>query len=261
MKKLRSLFGALAVVILASVLLTGCGKKKVEEETGTQNKPIEQVNLILVDERPYVSILPDQKGRNLVFTLHDLKKPAQKAELEVEYQSGTQLQGAFLSFKLSALPDSQDMLLGSCSAGGKCSYHENVTGGNILLRFTGDEKYFLKSDWAFIENKDEEEIFSSQDSKFRIEGVGLANISHGVILQSPGLPENVDQELLSSPYSVGLITSPKGKISVSLRLSQETDTATILGWDGKQWQTLDTTVAEKVATATDELYDAYVAVK
>jgi hypothetical protein len=153
------------------------------------------------------------------------------------------------------------MLLGSCSAGGKCSYHEDVTGGNILLRFTGDEKYVLKNDWAFIENKAKEETMVSRDSKFRLEGAGLAKITHGVILQSPGLPEAVEKKLLSAPYSVGLISAPKGNLSVHIRLNEEATTAEILGWDGEKWVSMKTTVAEKVASATGPLYEAYVAVQ
>ncbi len=263
MRKVHIIVGITLVLLLivGGVVFASLRKKDKPEENSQPTKPVEQVNLIPLEERPYVSIEPNQKGRNLVFTLHDVKKPAQKAELEVEYQSGTQLQGAFLSFKLANLPDSQDMLLGSCSAGGKCSYHEEVTGGNILLRFLGDEKYVLKNDWSFFENTQKETSMVSRDSKFRLEGTGLASVTHGVILQSPGLPKNVEQKLLSAPYSVGLISEPKGKVTVHIRLNEDLPTAKILAWDGEAWLTLTTTVEEKVATAESPLYQAYIAVE
>jgi len=263
MKKLALLGGLIGLIVLiaAGLAYSNLRAKPTEAEEEAIVKPVEKVNLIPVEERPYVSITPNQNGRNLVITLHDMKKPAQKAEVEVEYQTGELLQGAMLPLDLVKLPSSADMLLGSCSAGGKCTYHENVTGGSILLRFTGDEKYALKNDWAFIENKDKETSFVSRDSKFRVEGDGLAKIAYGVILQTPGLPENVEQSVISAPYAIDLSSPLKGTVTVSIRLTTDATEATMLGWDGKAWNELKTTVNEKVATASGPLYEAYVVVE
>ena len=250
------------IVIIAGVLaFTNLRARQANIEEAKPVKPVEKVNLIPVEERPYVSILPNQNGRNLVITIHDLKKPADEAEVEVEYQTGELLQGAMLPMELNEFPNSVDMLLGSCSAGGKCSYHEDVTGGSLLLRFLGDEKYALKNDWAFIENTDKETTFVSRDSKFRIEGAGLARVTHAVILQSPGLPQNVEKRLLSAPYAVQLASPNRGEVSVSIRLNEDVADATILGWDGQAWEELATTVADKQATGSGPLYEAYIAVE
>jgi hypothetical protein len=252
----------LVLVIGGVFAFTRLRAKPVAEESTKQVKPFEPVNVIPVEERPYVTIEPNQNGRNLLITIHDLKKGAEKAEAEVEYQSGTLLQGAMVAFNLQTLPDSQDMLLGSCSAGGKCSYHEEVTGGSILLRFLGDEKYVLKNDWAFINNAEKETTFASRDSKFSLEGTGLARIPHGVILQSPGLPENTERKLLSAPYATAVDGAVRGALSVHIRLNEDVADATILAWTGTAWKELKTTVAEQTATASsDVLYDAYIAVE
>jgi len=263
MKKLALIGLVGLILILGGVLAYSNLKAKppAEDEESSPLKPVEKVNLIPVEERPYVSIVPNQNGRNLVITLHDLKKPAEEAEVEVEYQTGELLQGAMLPIDLAKLPESVDMLLGSCSAGGKCSYHEDVSGGSLLLRFMGSEKYVLKNDWAFIDNTEQETQFASRDSKFRVEGKGLARAKYAVILQSPGLPENVERRLLSAPYAIQYDGSVTGDVTVSIRMSEDVTTATILGWDGESWLELKTTVADKVATAVAPLVEAYVVVE
>lgn len=263
MKKF-ALAGLIGLIVLLGAGLAYFNLKAAPEseaEKPTTVKPVEKTNLIPVEERPYVSIVPNQNGRNLAITLHDVKKPADEAEVEMEYQTGDLLQGAMLPIDLADLPTSVDMLLGSCSAGGKCSYHENVTGGSILLRFLGDEKYVLKNEWAFIENKSKQTTFVSRDAKFHLEGAGLARVPFGVILVSPGLPENVERRTLSAPYAVGLDGQVTGSVTVAIRLSEEVPTATILGWNGQKWVELEATVTDKVATAEGPLYDAYLAVE
>ncbi len=252
------------ILVVTGVVLAYSKLRSSDEsnsETPKTVKPIEKVNLIPVEERPYVAIEPNQNGRNLQVTVYDLKKPAEEAEVEMEYQTGDLLQGAMLPLDLAELPASLDMLLGSCSAGGKCSYHEDVSGGSLLLRFLGAEKYVLKNDWAFIENKTKETIFVSRDSKFRAEGANLARVAYGVILQSPGLPENVERRLLSAPYVLRLISPYAGQLEVSIRVNEDVSNATILGWDGEAWQPMESVISDKVATATGPFYDAYVVVE
>lgn len=238
------------------------GGSKPAQPTPTP-KPIEKVNTIPVEERPYVLLVPDAKerGRGVVMSLYELKKPAAKGEYEIDYQTGSLLQGAFGRFKLTAFPEVVSVPFKSCSAGGKCTIHEDVTGGNLTLRFDNPEKYVLKNEWAFIENIEKSEIVSSRDSKFRLEGAGIAKTTHLAVTQTPGFPQNPTQRVLSNGYSVGAVAPVSGKLTVSIRLNEDAPQAVILAWDGKAWLELKTTVADKTATApAAKWFEAYVAV-
>lgn len=251
----------LVLVVVVGLVWFNWRSRSSEIEDEQVFLPPEEVNTIPIEQRPFVTLTPSQQGRNLTITLHDIKKPADEAEIELEYQSGSLLQVAMGIFKLQKLPERTDILLGSCSAGGKCSYDEDVEGGSLLLRFLGEEKYVLKNDWAFIDNTNQESLFSSRDGKFSLESTGLARIKYGVILQSPGLPEELAYELLSAPYapSVEGTTTSINQVEVAIRLNANSSTASIFGWDGEQWVELETEVAEKVATAQGPWYLAYVA--
>lgn len=247
------------VIFSSAFLLAGCGKKKSEPTSAIQEVQV-PVNTIEVSARPYVSLEPVANGRSITLVLHDLKTPAQSAEYELSYQSGSLLQGAFGVLNLEDLPFTKDILLGSCSAGGKCTFHEDVTGGELLLTFEADEEFALKNEWAYIENDDQETAFSSQDSKFRLEGEALAKVPYLIILQTPGLPQNPDRNVISAPYAVAASREVVGEVTVTMRTSVEAEKPQILGWSGQLWKELPTTSEGKMVTTTAPLYEAYVVV-
>ena len=252
---------ALAVVTLSSFILGGCFRKK-QATAEPAPSPIvqEKFNTIDITERPYLTLVPTNNGRSVTLTLHKMGKSASKGEFEVEYQSGTLLQGFGGRLNLEELPDVQEYLLGSCSAGGKCSYSENVTGGALTLRFTADEKFALKNEWSFLENKQKSDTLTSRDAKFTLQGKGVASVTHWTVLQTPGYPAAVEKPL-SLPYAVGALKTPKGDMKVSIRLTEDVTAAQIMGWDGKAWKPLKTTVADRVASAASPtLYESYIAV-
>jgi len=265
----------LPVIIVGILLLVVGGafaytKLRGGTAESTDNEVVkipEKYNEIPITERPYVHIAPTTEsgkrpGTSLDIRVYDLKKPASKAEYELEYQSGSLLQGAFGRLNLAKFPNEHTIFLGSCSAGGKCSYHEEVSGGALVLRFEDEAKTksALKNEWSYIENTAKEDTFSSRDAKFTITGTGLAKVTHAVILVPPGYPENPELTVLSLPYAVGTLQAVTGTVEVGIRLNEEVDTATILGWDGEAWVELDTEVSERVATATGPMYESYVAV-
>lgn len=224
----------------------------------------EPVNLIPESERPFVRLQPAQNGRAIEITIVNLNKPANQVEYELEYQSGTLLQGAFGDLDLTELPVTKNILLGSCSAGGKCSYHEDVTGGKILLRFLGSEKYALRTEWGFFENKEKSNLASSRDAKLQLDSIALKKQSHVVTLVSPGYPAPLpnDAKALSSLYAVGLTTPATGTVKIDLRLNEANENAIIIAWDGKSWVELPTVVSERVATVAKAPWaQAYMAIE
>lgn len=236
-------------------------KPEPSQPTPAQKIVRPPVNQIPISERPYVTLAPSQNGRNIQITLYDVKLPAKEAEYEIEYETGDLVQGAYGVIDVNDIPYTEDILLGSCSAGGKCTYHENVTGGELFLMFSGENEYALENGWAFIENSASETAFSSRDSKFRLQGEGLTTSDYLIIYNTPGLPKNVENALLSAPYSVFSSSPVNGEVEIAIRMSEEREQATILGWDGEEWIELDTTVENKMAAATAPLFEAYVVVE
>jgi len=170
------------LVVLGLTILSGGGWWLTHRpQTSTQTPTTEKkkkvsvpVNVIDQALRPFVSVLPTADGKNILISVQSLKKTATEAEYELEYQAGSLLQGAFGTIKLANLPSETKVLLGSCSAGGACTYHTEVQGGTLLMRFAGPEDYALKTDWKYIENKTQETAFSSKDGKFQVSGTQLA---------------------------------------------------------------------------------------
>jgi len=65
---------------------------------------------------------------------------------------------------------------------------------------------------------------------------------------------------LAGPYSVsGTTNVGDGKVNVSMRLS-EAKPAVIMGWNGKEWKSYPAKMDGKMATATVEYAQTYVAV-
>lgn len=255
--------------ILLILLAVGGGmfwmvKKKSEptaEEPGKTKRRIEEpVNVIAIEDRPYLKIVPHADGRNLTLAINELKKPAISVDYELEYQAGSLLQGAFGQLSLNSLPAREQILLGSCSAGGACTYHEDVHGGTLLTRFEGPEAYALKSRWKYIINSEGESAHSSQDAKFQIESQVLTKQSYIVIFNNAGYPGEVERQVVSEIYSLTTAGDLNGIADLTIRAEEEGE-LTIMGYDGTKWQEFETTVDSKMASAEVELMELYLVVK
>lgn len=255
--------------IIALLLIVGGGfafikmrsNNPAEEVQDTKKKKVSQpMNVIDVKDRPYVRILPQADGRNLDLVVHTVNKPAEAMEYELEYQAGSLLQGAFGELDLASLPSTKRILLGSCSAGGACTYHEDVKGGSLVSRFSGPEDYALKQDWRYLDNKAKETAVSSKDAKFQLDAKNMAQQRFIVIFNSPGYPEGLTGTPVSDPYSLETSSTLSGEGELTMRATEEGE-LTIMGWDGSKWQEFDTTVEGKEAKATVALLPLYLVVK
>ena len=237
--------------LLFSFFLSGCLVKKVEK-TAERPKIQETVNTVPVDKRPY-SVLSFSDsgrfpvGRELKLEISDSKN-ATSIEYELEYQAGTLVQAGIGSInpKGEKLPLSRDILLGSCSAGGACSYNEDVKGGTLLLRFKGSEVGNLKGEWNFYQPGNDGKL-GSRDGKFQLEAVKLKN-AFILISQTIGLPEKIDGEVLAGPYQLETTVSSVGEIAATIRLSKE-GAAKLWRWNGKAYLEIPSSAAEKTLTA------------
>lgn len=255
---------ALVVLIL---LLAGAGyaymrsknNSSTQDQATNTKKVLEPVNQLAINERPYLRIMPEADGHYITLVVEELKKPATELEYELEYQSGTLLQGFQGLLQLDNLPTEDTKLMGSKSAGGAVTYHEDIKGGNILTRFMGEEKYVLKQDWRYFDNKTKETEFSSKDAKFQIESKDLASQRFLIIFNSPGYPGKPEGRVVSETYTLDGASALKGQGTLSL-VAKEEGNLTILGYNGKSWQKFDTKSEGKTASATVDLMQTYLVV-
>lgn len=220
-------------------------------------------NIIAVADRPYLRLLPLSDGRNIIIEATEIKKEATQIEYELEYQAGSLLQGAFGAIELvsngAAKPQAK-ILFGSCSAGGACTYHEDVKGGTLRAILTGGaEDYAVKSEWNYLINGKRASKHQSKDELFTITGDNLAKQSYLIIYTNAGYPTGLSAEPVSAPYSVTTTSALTGKGTVTIQAT-ETPTA-IMGWNGSSWETFSGTVQGATITAQVDLMDLYIAVK
>ncbi len=273
MKKKKILvFGGVVCVVAIVIAVAILMKKGNSPETETTQEPekrrlSEPVNVIPVMERAYVSILPIVDGRHLDISINHLNKEAEKVEYELEYQSGTMLQGAMGEISLESLPVKEQIFLGSCSAGGACTYHTDISGGNLLLTFIGPENYALKTNWRYIDNSTRSTEVASWDAKFQMDSALLASIRYMIVFNSPGIPEGYEElseeefTIISDIYSFTTSSAVQGKGAVSIRLAEDVSSAKIVGFNGSKWVKFDTTVEDKVAKAEVELMELYTVIR
>lgn len=262
-KKLIPIIGVVLVLLVAGGVFAFTqlrGEKGTNQPEQTQKKRIaEPVNVIPIDQRPYLSINPVD-ARNVSLAVISIKKPATMVEYELEYQAGTLLQGAFGELELGTLPAKKTIMFGSCSAGGACTYHEDVQGGSLLTRFSGTENYALKSDWRYFDNQAKETAIGSKDAKFQLESARLATHRYLIVFNNAGYPEGLEGTPISDPYSLSSSVPLTGTGTLTIRANEEAGSK-IMGWDGKAWKAFETTVAGKEMTAEVDLMELYIAVK
>lgn len=255
-----------AIVVIVVLLIVGVvviakfsKSDTVAESTSTKKVAPEQVNTIPVAERPFITIHPESDGRNLALTVISLKKTAAETEYELEYQAGSLLQGAFGKLALNDLPSSVKILLGSCSAGGACTYHTDIIGGTLLTRYAADTKYALKSEWRYFDNTTKSPDVASKDAKFQLSSPELAKQRYSIVFNTPGYPDGLDGMVASEIFSLETTSPIKGTADLTIRANQEGATHVAV-WDGTEWSYVQGTVDGKTLTAEVPLAMLYMAV-
>lgn len=253
------------ILVIAAVgagifFLSRASKTNSNPQAGPATPPPKPVNLIPVSERPYVTLAPLTSRNDLQIVIHDLKKAAGEVEVTLEYDRNKGVLDAVLRhFRLDKLPYTDTIFMGSKSAGGHITYHDDVIGGKLLLEFEGENEYALEVPWRYDDTQKQYDKLSTTDGKFQVSLATPIKQSKILVMQSPGLPGKIEGELLAGPYlfrSVGQL--PKLEATVAIRLAEENQAAVIMGWDGAKWTELKTTIEGKTATTTDTVKEAYI---
>lgn len=264
------------VLIVLSVLIVLIGggffayqkffqKEKVGESKKVITKKKPQINLLELEKRPFVILLPRVDGHELFITIDSLKMGEEKVEYALEYQTGTMLQAGTgrINFEEEPTPVTKKILLGSCSKG-KCKYDEDVSGGSLTLYFEGKEDYGVKGEFTLNKMSEKEGVFSSKDKKISLDvgKTGLASGTFVVVFDTIGLPEEIDNKVLAGP--IGFFTASKQSIKKAdltfKEIEQDLSGAKILGWNGKEWQEYEVEIDDDSASARIDQLGTFVLV-
>ncbi len=262
---MKKLLMVALVLIIGGTVFAGCRKKASPQAspapTQKPRKSDVNVNQEPVENRPFVRLNPKDGGKAIDLAILEVKKTAQDLEYEIEYSAGALLQGAFGNIdSLASLPVKKEILLGSCSTGGKCTYNKDISGGVLTLRF-GSPDYTLKSEWSYKENALKEKVFTSRDAKFTLDISKGKNTSNFVLVhQAPGYPGTVEGKVVAGPYMIAPVELMSGTASVSIRLPMDAEGGTIMAWDGKTWKEVKTTIKDRVAEGSGPVSEVYVVV-
>lgn len=267
-KKMSLIIGSIIIGIAvlaggAYWLLAGSTDTTIEDAGPEKRRIQEPENVIPVSERPVISVRPEADGRHVVISIDEVKKDATEAEYILEYQTGTLVQAQQGLINIPNTPVSERILLGSCSAGGACTYHEDVQGGPLRTRFDGGaEAYALSSDWRYFDNADRETAFSSRDVLFQVESDDLATQRYLIIFNGSGYPAGLEEfgEIVSDPYHLSVSGTLSGEGMLAMRAREEGDLK-IMGWDGSEWMEFEGEIDGRGVTAEVELLPLYIVVK
>jgi hypothetical protein len=259
-KKVIIIAAVLGILVVVGLIYFSNRSSQPEEVAIKPTPKPEPVNIIPVSDRPYVTLEPLTARNQLEIVIHDLKVPAEKVEVALEYDRNQGVLDAVLKqFRLDNLPLVENLFMGSKSAGGHITYHDDVIGGDLNLKFSGDQRYSLQTPWRYDDTQKQYEEFSTSDGKFQIVFVEPFKTPKMLIMLSPGLPESVDGEILAGPYLFrGVGGLPDSQVELKVRLNETVETAQLLGWDGDAWLELDSEIIDKTLTATDESFEAYI---
>lgn len=214
----------LGLLFVMSFSLSGCFKKA---EKVDKVEPKQLINVLEIAKRPFVAILPHPTGKLITLMYHG-KQEAKNMAVELEYLSGNALKGGRTSINTTTFPYVQGFLLGSCSAGGKCSFDKDITTGTIKTRLDIDSQiHVLKSNYTFITPNSN--ATSDQKAKLEIEGLSKANL---VLGQTHGYLGEITGEPAYEPVAITSTTGDliKGKLSI-----RGSGVSKVLVYDGSKY--------------------------
>lgn len=249
----------IAIVSITLVIIIGLilfFKKSSPKTTVTVDYvPDLPINVLPLNERPFITLSPDTTGRSLDISLSGAPTTG-NMEYEMIYDASGKQEGALGSIYLGTekQPIIKSILLGSKSGGGKITYHEGVTGGSITVTYDTNR---LKESWNYLHFDPTDPSVSSTDGRFSVTLAKTALKKDAVIVTmktfgypKTGLPEG-SAKLVTGPYGYFTQTEVKGSTLVSLKLpAGEHVNPTIYEWNGSTWKKLVTKLAGDTVSAS-----------
>jgi len=140
-----------AVLFIGVFLFTRMGKKTTTGEEGLGGTLPRLENYKKAESSIKASATLQKDGKHVQFSVANIPTKYKKIEYEFTYKTATgALQGGMSSpTKIKSGAYEKEILLGTCSAGGACTYDQGVTEIKFSMLFdTGSEKRLLEKTFS-----------------------------------------------------------------------------------------------------------------
>lgn len=218
------------LVVLGTLILTGCGPKKTAVVPPSPT-PTPRMVEIPQTKRPYVSLIPRSDGHELKLRISQLTD-IKEIEYELLYlasDEGNEIEkGVGDSIKVTGNTMERDLLLGtsSCTNGCKYKYDANVHGGTLKLIFTTSENQLATYETPFVLTSGAEwkktKTITLDEGNFSLTATPSSASEYFVVTKNYGLPSQATGSVVYSVFSSG---SGAGKVE-SVTPSTSTTPAT-----------------------------------
>jgi len=194
---LSSGFGLTAtIVIVSSIQDVVSESSSVEAQESAGARLV--INQLDQGKRPFTILSQHSTGKLLAFYLENTKDIA-SASVDLEYLSGDLLKGARSTLEAPINdPYTKAFLLGSCSAGGKCSFDKDLISGSLKLKLKVEGEsdiHVLKGDYSFVNGQT-----TTTDGRLTYTPTG--NPAGEILLNTLGLPEKPEGKVELYPIAI-----------------------------------------------------------
>jgi len=243
MKKL-----APVIVIILAILLIITGllfKKKSSNPLSLEDQEAAGARLVInqldQDKRPFTILSQHSTGKLLAFYLENTSY-IEGATIDLEYLSGDLLKGARSTLESPISdPFAKAFLLGSCSAGGKCSFDKDLISGSLKLKLRVQDEsdiHVLKGDYSFVDGK-------TTTTDGRVTYTPTGNPTGEILLNTLGLPEKPESNIELYPLAITSTGSQAIKGELEIR---KTGITKVLIYTTSGYQELDAVITEDTVT-------------
>lgn len=232
----------ICLLIVTGLLFSACSAK-TKVKTPPERQVRQLINALPVAKRPFLVVFPHSTGKLLTFYLDRVGDSYKQSTIDLEYLSGNSLKGGRTTIDFpKPMPHSQAFLLGSCSSGGKCSFDTDLISGNIKNKLDDGSETLnvLKSDFVFV-NKGE---VTSTDGRVNYIPTS-AKQKNQIIMDTQGLPKDIEGELAYGPVAISAINSTKIAGKIKFKIGAVTK---VMIYDGDNFQPLKAVISEDSVT-------------
>lgn len=236
-------------ILLAGLLLAGCGPTKSNQQSPNANKPSASTKILINElplaDRPFTVLVPHSTNKLFTFVTKGAQK-ATTAGVDLEYTSGDLLKGANAAI-VPPIPETfvKAIILGSCSTGGKCTFDTNLKSGTMKFKMTlpgQDAIQMLKGDFTFVSGQN-----NLPDGKVNFAPTKTSIKSNLILMNSFGLPSPVGKESVMYPVVISAVDDKT--ITGTLTINQPGATSVLI-YDGSAYQQLKAEIKDGVITAS-----------
>ena len=232
---------ALIIIIVLLLIVVGVMSfKKSSDSSSVESQESAGARLVInqldQNKRPFTIISGHSTGKLLALYLENTSA-VKGATIDLEYLSGDLLKGARSTLEAPINdPYTKAFLLGSCSAGGKCSFDKELISGSLKLKLSisGEtDIHVLKADYSFVEGE-------TTTTDGRVTYTPAGKPVGEMLLNTVGLPDQLEGNLELYPIA---ITSIKGQLEI-----RKKGIAKAMLYTSSGYQELDAIITEDTVT-------------